>query len=235
MKLLVKFPTRGRSGKVMPLLEKYRDMRSRHHEVYFLVSIDQDDRLMNNTNMVGRIGRLGAGHPGVCPIVKVGNSKTKVQAINADMKSAPPDWDVMVLSSDDMIPQVAGYDAIIFEHLLSHFPDKDGCIWFNDGYTGRKLCTLVVMGRPYYERFNYIYHPDYVSLWCDNEWTEVAQQLDRIRFVDCTIIKHEHWANSASVPKDEVYRHNESFDARDKALYHVRKKQGFWLGKGHSC
>jgi len=232
MKLVVKFPTRGRPGKAVPLLERYRDMRSRRHEVYFVVTIDADDRTMNNGAVTKSLAHLGDRNPGVCCAYRVGASKTKVQAINADMNLAPPGWDVLLLASDDMVPQVAAYDAIIFEHMNSHFPDLDGCLWFNDGYSGQKLCTLVVMGRKYYERFGYIYPPAYTSLWCDNEWTEVAQALNRIRYVDCTIIKHEHPANSRTAAKDALYQRNEGYFYQDSAIYQARKANGFYLGNG---
>ncbi len=230
MKLLIKFPTRGRPDQVLPLLERYRDMLSGRHDVCFLITLDVDDPTMQNSVVMKRLNRLSEGRSGISSIVSIGNSKTKIQAVNADMDKAPSDWDVILLASDDMVPQKQGYDAIIFEHMLSHYPDLDGTLWFFDGYT-RKVCTLVVMGKPYYERFGYIYHPDYLSLWCDNEWTEVAKKLGKLQYVDCTIIKHEHFANTKTIKADTLYKRNEAFYEQDKALYHLRKKNGFHLGR----
>ena len=234
MKLLIKFPTRARPEKVLPLLERYRSLLSGRNDVFFLITIDTDDKTMNNPTILKRINHIIHNAPKITGIVCIGNSGTKIQAVNADMTSAPQDWDVLLLASDDMVPQVQSYDAIIFEHMRSHFPDLDGCLWFNDGYT-MKVCTLVVMGKPYFQRFNYIYHPDYLSLWCDNEWSEVAAMHGKIQYVDCTIIKHEHFANKKGVVADRLYQRNEKFYHQDKALYELRKKNGFWLGRGYPC
>ena len=41
-----------------------------------------------------------------------GNSKSKIDAVNRDLENYH-DWDIVLLASDDMIPQVKGYDRII--------------------------------------------------------------------------------------------------------------------------
>lgn len=214
----------------MHTLHLYCDLLSGKHEVFFLMSVDQSDSSMNTPTIRQRVEKLFASIPNGEGVFSVGNSGTKVQAINADMNLAPPDWDVLLLASDDMIPIVPNYDAIIDEHMQENFPDYNGCLWFNDGYT-KKICTLVVMGQPYFRRFGYIYHPDYLSLWCDNEWTEVAQANGKLRFVDQTIIRHDHFANTRTVRMDDVYRKNESFSRQDGVLYNVRKAQGFFMGQ----
>ena len=59
------------------------------------------------------------------------------------------------------------------------YPNTDGVLWFNDGNQGNRLNTLCILGKKYYERFNYIYHPDYTSLWADNEFMDVANLLNK--------------------------------------------------------
>jgi len=233
MKLLIKFPTRGRPAKAMDVLRRYRNQLSGAHDVFFLVTSDQDDPTMNTASMRQQMTDFFRSVPRGDGVFAVGKSRTKVQAINADMNRAPDDWNVVLLASDDMIPIVPHYDAIIDKHMQAHFPDFDGCLWFYDGYT-KKICTLVVMGRTYFARFNYIYHPDYHSLWCDNEWTAVAQINGRLPFIDQTIIRHDHFANTGAVKIDAVYRRNETFNTKDHTLFNVRKAQGFFLGTGLS-
>jgi hypothetical protein len=31
---------------------------------------------------------------------------------------------------------------------------------------GGRLATIPVLGRKYHERFGFVYHPDYRTLWC---------------------------------------------------------------------
>jgi hypothetical protein len=154
-----------------------------------------------------------------------GMSANKIDACNRDIKQVEG-WDILLLASDDMIPQVHGWDNIIREKMKSHYPDTDGCLWFNDGYTGEKLNTLCCLGREYYERFGYIYNPAYSSLWADNEYTEVAQSLNRITYFPEVIIKHEHpvWKGD---PQDALYKHNESFYRADEKVYKERKALKF--------
>ena len=66
----------------------------------------------------------------------------------------------------------------IRQKMIKHFPDTDGVLWFFDGWR-KDLNTLCIIGRKYYERFGYIYHPDYKSFWCDAEFTEVANKLKK--------------------------------------------------------
>ena len=58
------------------------------------------------------------------------------------------EWDICVVASDDMIPQVRGWD----EELIEKMPkDLDHVLFYNDGYCGRKLNTMCIFGRKYYE------------------------------------------------------------------------------------
>ena len=70
-----------------------------------------------------------------------------------------------------------------------NYPDTDGVLWFNDGFQGNRLNTLCILGKKYYERFNYIYHPDYISLYCDEEQTNVARNMNKM--VDLVIKNRE--------------------------------------------
>ena len=60
-------------------------------------------------------------------------------------------------------------DDIIRFHMINNFPNYDGVLFFNDGYSSCKLNTLVICGCKYYDKFNYIYYPEYRSFFCDNE------------------------------------------------------------------
>jgi len=76
----------------------------------------------------------------------------------------------VICASDDMVPKAWGWDNEIAIAMNQHFPDLDGCVHFNDGNTDGELITFSILGKRLYERFGYIYHPDYKSLYCDNEF-----------------------------------------------------------------
>ena len=110
--------------------------------------------------------------------------------------------------------------------MIKHFPDTDGCLWYNDGYQDR-ICTLCIVGRKYYERFNYIYNPEYHSLFCDNEFTEVARSLGKIKYFDRVLFKHEHFANTNETKRDSLYDRNEALFNIDKQTFERRKENSY--------
>jgi hypothetical protein len=161
--------------------------------------------------------RLIVGCPGI---------SGKIAAYN---EPVPGDWDILVVTSDDMIPQVEGWDLRIIADMEKHFPDTDGVLWYNDGFTQDRLNTLPIVGRKYYERTGYIYNHSYKSLWADNEFTEVAQRLGRIKYSDDVLFLHDHPANNAAAIYDEVYRSNDAHYAYDRDVYTRRKSLNFDL------
>ena len=217
--LLVKFPTRGRPNKFFSVLESYRSL-SRSRSIKFLVSCDLDDSTMNNEKVRKRLEQYD--NVEVC----YGNSKTKIQAVNADM--AGRDFDICLLASDDMIPEREGYDLEIIRQMKVNYPDLDGVIWFSDGYQNQKLNTLIVLGKRYYDRFGYLYHPDYVSFYCDNEFMQVAFALGKQTYVDNVIIRHEHPDNTRE-DIDMTYAINNQHVMRDHMTFTQRAQHMFGL------
>lgn len=216
MKLLIKFPTRGRPKKAVETLRKYIDLCNDKANTKVIVSIDSDDTLLTEDMFK------------VHPIVEVirGPPLGKIGAINRDMPE-PSTFDIVLLASDDMIPQVRGYDDIIRSKMKEHFPDTDGVLFFNDGYVGFRLNTLVICGSKYYQRFGYLYCPEYKSLFCDNEFMEVANRLGRQIYFDQVIIKHEHPINNRSIKGDTVYATNDKYWNIDKVTYESRRFKNY--------
>lgn len=229
MRLVIKFPTRERPQKFVSVLDKYINFLSGMHDVHFVVSFDHDDPSMNNDNMLSLFNRIntqlnGNFHP-IC-----GKSTGKISAINADLEVVRGlNPDVILLASDDMIPVHGGYDDVIARAMAKFFPDTDGVLWFNDGFSGgNKLITLSILGRKYFDRFGYLYYPGYKSVFCDNEFTEVAKLLGKVVFIDHVIIQHQ-WVG-ATTP-DALHARNESSDtyAHDQPLYQERLAKNFDL------
>lgn len=212
MKLLIKFPTRGRPQKSIETLQKYIAFANNLDSIRIIVSIDDDDTTVNGSMF----------HLHSCISVVSGPPLGKIGAINRDMPDAST-FDIVLLASDDMIPIVKGYDDIIRNKMKEHFPDTDGVLWFNDGYMQHRLNTLVICGSKYYQRFGYLYCPEYKSLWCDNEFMDVASRLGRQIYFDQTIIKHEHPVNTSSTKVDSVYQQNDKYWDVDHETYRRRE------------
>ena len=158
-------------------------------------------------------------------VVIQGVSRNKIEACNRDLHLVK-DWDVLVLASDDMICQVSGWDDQIRNDMALNFGDLDGVLYYPDGYT--QLNTMCIMGRTYYNRFNYIYNPNYNSLFCDDEFMQVSRLLKREYKLNSVLFKHEHpvWKGEKY---DPLMQRNESFYAVDKRIYEQRKRINFGL------
>ena len=219
MKLLIKFPTRNRPNKFLKTLVRYVDYLD-DKTTKIVVTCDNDDVTMKDDY----IKEVVLNYNNV--ELLSGNHNSKIEAVNADLDKF--DFDIVLLASDDMIPMVKGYDTIIKNKMMEHYPDTDGVLWFNDGYQGNKLNTLSIMGKKYYDRFNYIYSPDYLSVWCDNEFMDVANILNKQTYFDEVIIKHEHpdWGFGG---RDDIHTLNSKHEAHDRMVYTSRKNNKFYL------
>ena len=219
MKILIQFNTRNRPGKFLEVLGLYYGLADNKDDFFINVSCDIDDDAMNNDFIKDKIGEYANVR------IFYNNNKSKVESVNAgfgDLK-----YDLILLASDDMIPEVQGYDNIIREEMKKHFPDTDGILWFNDGVQGRRLNTLSILGKKYYERFGYIYNPEYKSLWADNEFMTVGNMLNKQVYIDRIIIRHRHHSVDKSVECDSLYRRNEAYYNEDRDMFNKRYALNF--------
>ncbi|NPV13127.1 MAG: hypothetical protein HPY57_15275 [Ignavibacteria bacterium] len=219
MKLLIKFPTRGRVDRFFNVLDRYYAFLDDEDNTEFCISIDIDDKTMNNQKVIDRLSTYKNLK------YYVGNNKNKIEAVNADIDKCQ--FDIVLLASDDMIPQLKGYDNIIRENMKKYYPDTDGVLWFFDG-NRKDLNTLSIMGKKYFDRFGYLYKPGYKSFYCDNEFMLVAEKLGKQTYIDICIIKHEH----PDIPKyrdkmDLLYAINHKYYPEDYQFFMQRKQRNF--------
>jgi hypothetical protein len=221
MRLLIKFPTRNRKSKFFNVLEQYQTLCEDIENTFFLITLDNDDEEMNSPEVVNIFSTFKN--------IKYvyGDSTSKIHAINRDLETEN-EWDIVLLASDDMTPKVKGYDNIIRNKMKEHYPDTDGILWFNDGHQGTTLNTLSILGKKYYERFNYIYYPEYKSMWSDNEFMLVGNILEKQTYFDEVIIEHEHpdWGFGG---KDSIHIKNVENETQDKNLFLNRQSNKFYL------
>ena len=125
-----------------------------------------------------------------------------------------------------MVPIMQGYDDMIAQAFDQIFPNYDGAIKFHDGLRPDNLMTLPCLGWKLYEAFGYIYHPDYESLYCDNEQTKVCMALNKLAVSDICIIQHQ-WVPGNHETADELHKRNESFYIKDGIIFENRMKNNF--------
>jgi len=216
-KVLVKFPTRSRPDKFFYALDKYYELAENLDDMVFIITCDIDDVSMNNIDVINRLKKYKNLK------VYFGTSTNKIEAVNANIEEG---FDVLILASDDMVPVHKGYDVVIRQQMFKYFPDGDGALWFNDGHQGTNINTLPIMGKAYYDRFGYIYHPSYKSVYCDNEYTEVGVSLKKLIYFSNCIIEHVHPAFKPNL-WDNLYHTNEQYVKSDEFNYKLRKANNY--------
>jgi len=212
MKILFKFTTRSRPHLFARGMKSIIDNVTKDN-YHILVSVDVDDPTMLQHEFIE--------HPKVTTVW--GDSKGKINSINRDVNQFKEPFDIIVNMSDDMVFRVQGFDEII----RNNFDNLGQCLHFPDGNT-TDIITLSILGVDFYKQFGYIYCPEYISLWCDNEQTDVAKMLGAYKFVDIQIFEHLHPA-VGKAQMDGQYYHTESFFQQDKKTYEIRKLANFGL------
>lgn len=225
MELLIKIPTRNRPEQFLSILEKHISLLDNKINTTFLITLDSDDDSMYNREVKDAMNNL-EDSTGVAILYIYGTSLNKIHAVNRDLESFQ-DWDILILSSDDMMPIQQGYDTIIKNDMEKYFPDLDGVLYYPDGFT--PLNTLPIMGKKYYDRFGYVYNPNYISFFCDNEYHLVADLLKKQYYAEKILFKHLHPCNTQEVKWDNLYEQNNASWNYDQQIFTERKNQKFGL------
>ncbi len=214
--ILFKLATRSRPEKAKKAIQNII-MLCQSMNYTILVSIDEDDESM-----------FGFSYPDDNVFIVRGTSKNKIDAINRDMDIFEG-WDILINTSDDMEFQIKGFDNIIRQDFKGNF---DQVLHYTDGNQHANIMTMSIMGFDYYNRFGYIYHPDYKSLWCDAEATEVAHLLGKYQYMGDSkvLFRHMHPAWGLA-DYDEQYRKTESQEMwqSDYHLFKYRKSENYFL------
>lgn len=226
-KILFKYASRSRKEKFFEGLDNILNNLNDFNNFCILCSLDADDETMNNQQSIKRITEYVKKYPANI-VIKFGKSKNKIDAINRDVNDFKErfDFDILVNFSDDMQFIVESFDKTIREKFYIAYPNLDGNIYFNDGFVGDAISTLSIIGRKYYDKFNYIYHPSYHSLWCDNEYTMVAKTEKKIVYFDEKIYIHNHPANIGGFIDSQLMK-TESFNEIDRDNFNKRLTNKF--------
>ena len=88
------------------------------------------------------------------------------------------------------------------------------------------VLTIPIMNRKLYERLGYFWHPEYKSMFVDEDLYWTAQKLNAMKMCSHLKFEHHHAANGKA-PDDETYRRSAANWDQGKSVYQRRKAEGF--------
>lgn len=153
--------------------------------------------------------------------VIIRDNRSAVDAINNAAKESR--GDILIVVSDDT-GCIRNWDQIISSATQGR---KDFILKTFDGVQ-KWIITMPVLDRAYYERFGYIYYPEYTHMFCDTELTHVADITKKVIWRNDIEIKHLHYSVTKQ-PRDHVYERNDSTFKHGQNIYIQRFKNSFGL------
>lgn len=178
-------------------------------KVELIVSLDYDDPMLNNYKC----------HEAAYIIVN--KNRSAIDAINHAAKDASGNI-MIVLSDDTDCPY--NWDQHILEATRGM---SDFVLRVNDEIQ-RWIITMPVIDRAYYNRFGYVYHPDYTHMFVDTCFTHVADLLGRI--VDAKHLHFPHMHYSVrKAPKDAINERADATWRQGEELYLKHFRESFGL------
>lgn len=210
LQILFKYPTRSRPERFFKGLNSIVNNLDDQENYHVMVTADEDDETMNNDQVKERL----AAYKNVSIIY--GKSDSKIHAVNRDMDKAPA-YDVLGVHSDDMRWLFYGFDQVIRQEMEG---DLDRLLHIGDSDAKHLLPTYYIAGRPFYERFGFIYDPSFASLWCDNLVFDVAVQMKKYKYVDYAtgMLFHEH-PSYGHISFDTQYNEQQGKWQDDETVY----------------
>lgn len=224
LKILFKYTTRSRRSNFLRGIDSIIDNLADKENYHIYTTFDVDDDKMRP------LPEIKGNHTYIA-----GTSKSKIDAINRDMDfiNSQYDWQIIINMSDDMVFIQKGFDDIIRKEFTDgSITNLDQYIHFNDGNQKANVSTMHIVGRDYYNRDNYIYNPEYKSLWCDVENDMVAKLRGCYKYVgdNVRLFSHLHPAFNLA-PNDEQYMKTEHRDMwiADEQTFNKRKQNNFYV------
>lgn len=210
MKFTLIHPSRSRPQKSFETIQKWTKYTG-VHDVEIIVSIDSDDPLKDQYFKLYESSWS----------LLIGDNRSAVDAINNAAKIAKGDILIVVSDDTDCPADWAGVIARATEG------QEDFVLKVFDNIQ-KWVITMPIIDRVYYNRFGYIYHPDYKHMFCDTDLTHTAELLGKIIWRNDIIFPHLHYS-VAKAKRDDINDRADSTWNEGKRLYLSRFRKNFGL------
>jgi len=208
-------PSWGRPAMCRQCIYMWMDYFSKHNDLEYILSLDTDNAkeyLPVIRELVGKLNLKVVIYP----------NPNMVHALNNAAKLAT--GDILIYVSDDF-ECFANYDIAIQKAVGEK---KDWALFVSDGIRDDDVQTISILSKEYYDRFGYIYYPEYISMWADPDYTETAKRTGKvIKALDLTF-QHRHFMGASD---DATYQKQNSSTAWDhgEKLFYERAEENFGI------
>lgn len=202
--LAVIVPTVNRHERLPSLLANIHSATATPHRVYFVVESGDKQTLVvlsglsatgEHVNLIGDYGSyVRSANTGVH------SSLEPYFLVANDDVVFHPEWDTRALAAMKGSVRVVGIDQ----------------------GNGQTECFFLVDRRYLDEYPGPFYHTEYISWYCDTEFTDLAKKRGVWAVADGALIEHMHWTLGKS-EVDKNYAMAEAAAPHDEALYHRRR------------
>lgn len=215
-------PSRNRAEMAFNTIDKWLCSASGTIPLEYIISIDNNepDVYRYEANFCSLVLKHSANNS--IRLVK-NNNDSAIQAINYGATLTTQNLIIVVSDDFDCFPN---WDIFLINALKDK---KDFVVKTSDGIQDY-IITLPIMDREYYNRFNYIYNPEYQHMFCDTEMTDVAHLLGKVIDLKCPnhVFIHRHYSVNL-MAKDSINERNDATWIQGENLYYSRKANQFYL------
>lgn len=211
MKISIIHPSRSRPEMAYKTFLEWMANCHNPNDVEYIISIDIDDPKRNSY-----YSEFEGSHAKVW----INQNTSAIMAIN--VAASLCGGDLMVIVSDDF-SCLYGWDTVLKNSLSGK---SDFIVKTDDGIQPT-LITLPIMDRFYYERFGYVYHPEYKHMWSDTEMTAIGHMTGKVITLPI-LFKHNHYI-VGGMKKDALNVRNDSTWQQGEKLFKERIAVNFGL------
>ena len=193
MRFSLLHPSRNRVRLAEQAIAEWKGKFSGDTPLEYILSIDTDDGdVAGYRQLAERQGVRLIIHP----------NRSIVDAVNHAAQAATGDFFVVV-SDDFGCPEL--WDRALAAVVGAR---RDVAVLVHDAGDAR-IMTLPIVGRTLYERLGYVYYPEYFSMFCDDDLTQVAAGLGKLVDARHLVFPHRHCSVGGN-PFDATYARQNS-------------------------
>lgn len=211
MQFSIIHPSRNRPRQAQKVIQKWLSSAKDKSKIEYILSVDKTDKDLIAYKHIGLDNGI---------YVATNNNKSAIEAINRATKVSTGRI-IIVVSDDFDCPD--GWDELLLKELEGK---EDFLVKTKDGIQPT-LITLPIMDRTYYDRFGYVYPPEYRHMFCDQEMTSVGMMLGKVIKSDITF-EHHHYS-TGKFKKDIISVRNDKTWNQGKRVFNEHLKTNFGI------